>query len=612
MDIELFLEGQTKWEEDSPHQLVMLYEMFRHAANKGQKEAEQMVCWGCQEGLPKLDPETDLSAIQLVGLKTTKEEILSLYLKVYKQQRLPGFPPGDPKLMEEVVSSFKGCQGWKEGRTSGATSRPWSNDAWPSKTRVPGKRETLIEQSLATVREAYQKALAMAPALEREIERLNHPLSWRQPEVRARLKSKDCWMHGSTECKRRWCQVRFSNIHTTNQLAWESPESGKGELTPENSELGKLLELEPGVTSFLTGSVGELRGRGTPSRTTSWGVMEMGNMEGWDNQDPWLVERVIRVAGSGPTCKKLAQQVWASFSHPRRARETKEMKYHCHAPPAPPCLLRNSFQPPPNTIFACWDIREIQREKIIAYAHSLQYWAEKSDPPAGGQPHQLAESVKKLREEMRCYLSFTDKEVFEGVTPLEGMPTSLVEESQPPSETATPVITPKESTARKTPQELAKERKCPKFPRWEKVLHPFQPVSVAGQPPHPSRSLEQTYLPVADSNQPMKVVPTKTPSPMQGLEVAHRWMPTPSFLDVTTCLRNHMPEEVPKAPPVPVAIMAAPGMVTMSTRHVVWDEATGAIYLDMVTTSKGRVALSVPEGRLTMPGPEIEDVTDLI
>ena len=119
-------------------------------------------------------------------------------------------------------------------------------------------------------------------------------------------------------------------------------------------------------------------------------------------------------------------------------------------PPTPPCLLRNSFQPPPNTIFACWDIREIQREKTIAYAHALQYWAEKSDSPAGGQPCWLAESVKELREEMRCYLSFTDKEVFEGVPPPEGMPTSLVEEFQPPSEMATPVIMPKESTAKET------------------------------------------------------------------------------------------------------------------------------------------------------------------
>ena len=43
MDVELFLEEQTKWEEDSPHHLVMLYEMFKHAAEKGQKEAEQTI-----------------------------------------------------------------------------------------------------------------------------------------------------------------------------------------------------------------------------------------------------------------------------------------------------------------------------------------------------------------------------------------------------------------------------------------------------------------------------------------------------------------------------------------------------------------------------------------
>ena len=49
----------------------------------------------------------DLSAFQLVSPKTTKEEIVSLYLEVYKQQRLPGSPPREPELIEEVVSSFK-------------------------------------------------------------------------------------------------------------------------------------------------------------------------------------------------------------------------------------------------------------------------------------------------------------------------------------------------------------------------------------------------------------------------------------------------------------------------------------------------------------------------
>ena len=47
MDVELFLEGQAKWEADSPHCLMMLYEMFCHATDQGQKEAEQTVCQGC-------------------------------------------------------------------------------------------------------------------------------------------------------------------------------------------------------------------------------------------------------------------------------------------------------------------------------------------------------------------------------------------------------------------------------------------------------------------------------------------------------------------------------------------------------------------------------------
>ena len=44
MDMELFLEGQTKWEEHSPHWLVMLYEMFKHVTDEGEKGAEQIVC----------------------------------------------------------------------------------------------------------------------------------------------------------------------------------------------------------------------------------------------------------------------------------------------------------------------------------------------------------------------------------------------------------------------------------------------------------------------------------------------------------------------------------------------------------------------------------------
>ena len=70
---------------------------------------------------------------------------------------------------------------------------------------------------------------------------------------------------------------------------------------------------------------------------------------------------------------------------------------------------------PADSIFASWDIREVPREKVVAYARALQYWVEQNDLPTGGKPHLLAKSVLELRKEVRWYLIFTDEEVFQGV-----------------------------------------------------------------------------------------------------------------------------------------------------------------------------------------------------
>ena len=133
---------------------------------------EQTVCQGSQKELPKLDPEADLFAIQLISPHTSKEELQSLYLEVYKQQRLPGSPPGEPELMEEVVSSFDDCQGWRQRRTPEAMAQYHSTGIWPPKncTLKRERRESSVKRSLANVRNAHQKALATAAALEEEIE----------------------------------------------------------------------------------------------------------------------------------------------------------------------------------------------------------------------------------------------------------------------------------------------------------------------------------------------------------------------------------------------------------------------------------------------------------
>ena len=43
LDVDLFLEAQGQWAKDGPHHLMILHEMFLHAASEEQKEAERVV-----------------------------------------------------------------------------------------------------------------------------------------------------------------------------------------------------------------------------------------------------------------------------------------------------------------------------------------------------------------------------------------------------------------------------------------------------------------------------------------------------------------------------------------------------------------------------------------
>ena len=105
----------------------------------------------------------------------------------------------------------------------------------------------------------------------------------------------------------------------------------------------------------------------------------------------------------------------------------------------------------------------------------------------------LAGSVVELREEMKCYVSFTD-DVFTGVAFPEESPITQPKEATPkgaqPAQANSPV---NEATVDVT-MEPTREKKPPNwFPGWEKVLHPSRLVVAAGQiPPYwetPSKDL---------------------------------------------------------------------------------------------------------------------------
>ena len=68
---------------------------------------------------------------------------------------------------------------------------------------------------------------------------------------------------------------------------------------------------------------------------------------------------------------------------------------------------------------------------MVAYAWALQFWVEKADSPTGGKPGLLVGSIVELREEMKCYASFSDEDVFNGVALLEEIPINPPKEALP-------------------------------------------------------------------------------------------------------------------------------------------------------------------------------------
>ena len=89
----------------------------------------------------------------------------------------------------------------------------------------------------------------------------------------------------------------------------------------------------------------------------------------------------------------------------------------------------------------------------------------------------------ELRREVEFYLSFTHEEVFRGVDlpkkeescPMVPTTANVTTTADIPSTTDVPEAQP-------VPNPMP-EKKAPKYARWEKVLHPSQPMLAAGEIP---------------------------------------------------------------------------------------------------------------------------------
>ena len=307
IDVDLFLEIQNNWAEDSPHRLVILHEMFCHAASEGWKEVEWIVCWGHWQHMPQLNLEVGMPAIKLVGPETSREELLEIYLKVYKHHQLPGSPPGELAILEEVLAAVPD---WLQRRDEApqAWVQPSPGDSHPSRSRKPCQEwESSVDRSLTRMHEVHQRVLSTTATLEEEIERL----TWMRAHSRSRVRSRsqDHWRSRERGRKR--------GCHQVSQSADPEMPSGDKESKGRDADLGELPELAPMVASFLWGSLetSDNEGRVTLPEPavldfTEWVQWKAGKCD----TPSWWME-LSMVPGEDNT-RELTRQVRASFGLP--------------------------------------------------------------------------------------------------------------------------------------------------------------------------------------------------------------------------------------------------------------------------------------------------------
>ena len=59
--------------------------------------------------MPQLNPEVGVPAIELVSPEMSREELIETYQEVFRLHRLPGSPPGEPAVTEEVLAAIPNC-----------------------------------------------------------------------------------------------------------------------------------------------------------------------------------------------------------------------------------------------------------------------------------------------------------------------------------------------------------------------------------------------------------------------------------------------------------------------------------------------------------------------
>ena len=377
------------------------------------------------------------------------------------------------KLAAEIVSSLKDCLGQKEGKPLQGIEESGPADIQRPRSKTPrrGRRDPSSERDLPKVREAHLRVLATVATLEEEIEQLSQSVTWGQVDIHAHSQSRDHHRRRSwgwnRRCHRVWLEegpTPFFEYSPPQRCPW-SGEDKEAELPLLDFDLEAPPELGPEVNHFLQELAGSLE---EEDRNRSSPEPPMEDYERWVTWRAWVQDKPgqwqeLAEVPEIDDHQELAQKVLACFELSWQISEHHGVENYYQAPPALQYIHWKSFLPQPDPKFACRDIRELQLEKMVAYAQALQFWVEKANLPTQGQPHLLVGSVLELREEMKCYVSFPDKAVFSGMALPEGSLTMWPEETTPKNTQPAYVNSPAEEAAVKATEEDPPEGNSPQI-----------------------------------------------------------------------------------------------------------------------------------------------------
>ena len=227
VESDLFLDEYPQWDLGSPHQSVILHEMFLHMESRGQKEAEPMCCRGCQSQVREPSTEEDQSALHIIGYHTSRKELRDVYHSVYLLNRAPGSPScGEVKWKRAIWEILSSLQERLQRQTSSANAK----DAPENKMGLASS--PTYEVALG---EVCHKVMETTASLQNDLDKFDNKMRggpWAHSQSRTQ-----CRMQSGSQCRRQsrgqsrtWsesqCRAQAGSLHQERSWGWSGDWAG--------------------------------------------------------------------------------------------------------------------------------------------------------------------------------------------------------------------------------------------------------------------------------------------------------------------------------------------------------------------------------------------------